>query len=115
MLSLHTVAQQYGSFKDPRDGKVYKTVKIGGQEWMAENLNVSKFRNGDIIPHAKSNAEWKAAGEKKQPAWCYYENDPSNGVKYGKLYNWYAVRDPRGVGTTGISCSIGYRMDKTGG
>ncbi len=79
----------------------YKSVKIGTQTWMTENLNVSTFRNGDPIPQAKSNEEWEQAGENKQPAWCYYENDPKNGNKYGKLYNWYAVNDPRGLAPAG--------------
>ena len=94
-------AQQYVSFKDARDGRVYKTVKIGNQAWMAENLSVSIFRNGDPIPQAKTNQEWIKAGDNKQPAWCYYENDPANGAKYGKLYNWYAVIDPRGLAPVG--------------
>ena len=73
------------------------TVKIGSQTWAKANLNVSTFRNGDTIPEAKSNDEWKAAGDGKKPAWCYYNNDPANGLKHGKLYNWYAVNDPRGL------------------
>jgi uncharacterized protein (TIGR02145 family) len=79
----------------------YKSVKIGTQTWMVENLNVSTFRNGDPIPEAKTNEEWEKAGKNKQPAWCYYENDPKNGAKYGKLYNWYAVSDPRGLAPVG--------------
>lgn len=79
----------------------YKTVKIGGQIWMAENLSVDKFRNGDTIPYAETGEAWKAAGENKQPAWCYYDNDPANGSKYGRLYNWYAVNDPRGLAPAG--------------
>lgn len=71
------------------------------QEWMPENLNVDKFRNGDEIPEIRDAAAWEAAGESKQPAWCYYENDPTNGEKYGKLYNWYAVADPRGLCPSG--------------
>jgi uncharacterized protein (TIGR02145 family) len=77
------------------------TVTIGDQVWMTKNLNVDKFRNGDPIPEAKTNEEWIKAGENKQPAWCYYENDPANGEKYGKLYNWYAVNDPRGLAPEG--------------
>ena len=50
---------------------------------------------------AKTNEEWNQANENKQPAWCYYENDPKNGAKYGKLYNWYAVNDPRGLAPAG--------------
>lgn len=81
-------------------------VKIGKQIWMAENLNSTKFRNGDIIPLAKTEEEWIKAGENKQPAWCYYGNrsiqdDPNYGDKYGKLYNWYAVNDPRGLAPIG--------------
>jgi len=76
-------------------------VQIGTQIWMTKNLDVSKFRNGDPIPEAKTDEEWKKAGENKQPAWCYYENDPANGAKYGKLYNWYAVDDARGLAPVG--------------
>jgi uncharacterized protein (TIGR02145 family) len=78
-----------------------KQVSIGSQIWMAENLNVDKFRNGDRIPEATTDAEWKRAGESKQPAWCYYQNDPKNGTIYGKLYNWFAVNDPRGLAPEG--------------
>jgi uncharacterized protein (TIGR02145 family) len=83
------------------EGQTYKTVKIGNQTWMAENLNVSTFRNGDPIPQAKTNKEWELAGKNKTPAWCYYENDPKNGEKYGKLYNWYAISDYRGLAPEG--------------
>jgi TolA-binding protein len=79
----------------------YKSVKIGTQTWMAENLNVSTFRNGDPIMEAKTNEEWEKAGKEGKPAWCNYENDPKNGAKYGKLYNWYAVNDPRGLAPAG--------------
>jgi len=68
---------------------------------MTRNLDVDRFRNGDIIPHAESNEEWKKAGENGQPAWCYYDNDPEKGKKYGKLYNWYTVNDPRGLAPEG--------------
>ena len=87
---------------DKRDGQTYKTVKIGNQVWMAENLNVDKFRNGELIPEAKTNEEWRKAGENRQPAWCYYDNDPENGRYYGKLYNWYAVSDSRGLAPKGL-------------
>jgi uncharacterized protein (TIGR02145 family) len=99
--SVLLFAQQYGSFKDARDGKVYKTVKIGNQIWMAENVNVDRFRNGDPISQVKTDEAWKRAKENKEPAWCYYKNDPSNGLKYGKLYNWFAVNDPRGIAAVG--------------
>jgi uncharacterized protein (TIGR02145 family) len=78
-----------------------KEVKIGTQTWMTENLNVDKFQNGDPIPEVKSQVDWKKAAENMQPAWCYYDNKASNGEKYGKLYNWYAVNDPRGLAPKG--------------
>jgi len=62
---------------------------------------VATFRNGDPIPEAKTDEEWQKAGENKQPTWCYYGNDPKNGEQYGKLYNWYAVNDPRGLAPEG--------------
>ena len=93
--------QTTGTITDTRDGKVYKTVVIGTQFWTAENLNVSTFLNGDSITEAKTNEEWKKAGEEGKPAWCYYNNDPKYGSKYGKLYNWYAVNDPRGLAPIG--------------
>jgi uncharacterized protein (TIGR02145 family) len=76
-------------------------VTIGNQIWMTKNLNVDTFRNGDTIPEAKSAEEWVKAIRSKQPAWCYYNNDSSNGEKYGKLYNWYAVNDKRGLAPNG--------------
>ena len=84
-----------------KDANSYKTVQIGTQLWIASNLNVSHFRNGDPIPEAASAAEWKQAAEDKRPAWCYYNNDPVNGRTYHKLYNWYAVNDPRGLAPYG--------------
>jgi uncharacterized protein (TIGR02145 family) len=79
------------------DGNSYDTVRIGTQTWMAENLNVARFRNGDTIPEARTMEEWKKAAENQQPAWCYYDYDPKYGDKYGKLYNWFVINDPRGL------------------
>ncbi|MDP3150186.1 MAG: fibrobacter succinogenes major paralogous domain-containing protein [Ignavibacteria bacterium] len=75
-----------------------QSVKIGLQEWMVENLNVDHYRNGDSIPEVKSQQQWS---DLKTGAWCYYKNDSKNGEKYGKLYNWYAVNDPRGLAPKG--------------
>lgn len=75
----------------------FKIVKISNQIWMAENLNVGNFRNGEEIPEAKTNEQWKKAGEEGKPACCNYNNDPENGKKFGKLYNCYALKDPRGL------------------
>ena len=101
VLIQNLTDQQFGTLKNLRDDKMYKTVKIGEQVWMAENLNVSTFRNGDSIPHAITNQEWDDAGKEGRPAWCYYENNTNNGLKYGKLYNWYAVIDKRGLSPKG--------------
>lgn len=79
------------------DGNTYKTVKIGIQLWMKENLNVSHYRNGDPIPEVKNPTEWINL---TTGAWCYYINDSAMGPRYGKLYNWYAVNDPRGLAPT---------------
>ena len=84
-----------------KDSNSYNTVHIGSQVWMSANLNVSHFRNGDIIPEAEGVDEWKKAGNEGRPAWCYYGNDPVNGRTYKKLYNWYAVNDPRGLAPYG--------------
>jgi uncharacterized protein (TIGR02145 family) len=78
-----------------------KGVAIGTQVWTTKNLDVATFRNGDAIPQAKTDEEWEAAGDNKQPAWCYHENNTANGTKHGKLYNWYAVNDVRGLAPTG--------------
>jgi uncharacterized protein (TIGR02145 family) len=91
-LSLFSCGQ-----KD-QEGNSFSTVKIVKQVWMAENLNVEHYRNGDPIPQVQDNGEWERL---TTGAWCYYENIPSNGEKYGKLYNWYAVNDPRGLAPEG--------------
>jgi uncharacterized protein (TIGR02145 family) len=92
---------------DSGEGKSMKSVKIGTQTWAVENLNVSKFKNGDIIEEIHSDGEilsdeeYQKAEEEGKPAWCHYDNDPANGQIYGKLYNWFAVNDPRGLAPTG--------------
>ena len=78
-----------------------QTVTIGSQIWTTKNLDVSTFRNGDTIPQVQTDKAWMNAGDNKQPAWCYYDNDPANGEKYGKLYNWYAINDSRGLAPVG--------------
>lgn len=75
-----------------------QTVTIGSQTWMLKNLDVSKYRNGDPIPQVTDPTEWAGL---TTGAWCYYNNDSANGTTYGKLYNWYAVNDPRGLAPTG--------------
>ena len=67
-------------------------------EWMVQNLNEELYRNGDTIPEVKDPKKWEKL---KTGAWCYYDNEPKNGGEYGKLYNWYAVNDPRGIAPKG--------------
>ncbi len=83
------------------NGRNYKTVVLNKRIFMAENLNVDKFRNGDPIPEAKTTEEWLSANKNKLPAWCYYNNNPKVGEKYGKLYNFYAIEDSRGLAPIG--------------
>jgi uncharacterized protein (TIGR02145 family) len=73
------------------------TIVIGTQQWARLNLDVVTYRNGDIIPQVTDEATWNNL---TTGAWCYYNNDPAN-ASYGKLYNWYAVNDPRGLAPTG--------------
>ena len=75
-------------------------IFIGSQIW-STNLDLNHFRNGDLIPEAKSDEDWNQAGEKHTPAWCYFNNDPDNNAIFGKLYNFYAVNDPRGLARLG--------------
>lgn len=76
------------------DGNVYNTIKIGDQCWTSENLNVTHYRNGDSIPCVTDSATWVNL---TTGAYCDYNNDPSNSAIYGRLYNWYAVNDSRGL------------------
>ncbi|MBU6331934.1 MAG: hypothetical protein KGQ80_05920, partial [Bacteroidetes bacterium] len=80
------------------DNNTYATVQIGTQCWTQSNLKVTKYRNGDIIPTGLSNAQW---GSTTSGAYAIFNNDPVNDALYGKLYNWYAVTDSRGLCPTG--------------
>jgi uncharacterized protein (TIGR02145 family) len=85
----------YGNLMD-QDGNIYKTVTIGNQTWMAENLRVTIFRNGDTIRHVADNS-WD---DLTSGAYCNYNNE-ENLHKAGRLYNWYAVIDPRNLAPEG--------------
>jgi uncharacterized protein (TIGR02145 family) len=89
--AVHNANVSYGQMSD-QAGNVYKTIIIGTQEWMAENLNTDIYRNGDLIPTDLSNAEWSATNS---GAWTAPDNDLSLTCPFGKLYNWYAVVDSR--------------------
>ncbi len=90
------------------DGNVYESVTIGTQCWMKSNLNVSRYRNGDIIPQVTDPAVWS---QLTTGAWCYYENNTANGTIYGKLYNWYAITDPRGLAPEGWHIPLNNEWD----
>ncbi len=83
------------------EGNEYKTIVIGEQEWMAENLKTSSYRDRSDIAHVPEGGEWRSL---VSGAWSYYDNDSSNDPVYGKLYNWYAVVDNRGL------CPSGWRV-----
>lgn len=83
------------------DGNVYDTVSIGTQVWMKSNLKVSRYRNGEAIPTGLDTAEWQLTDS---GAYAIYKDEASKNNTYGKLYNWYAVADPRGL------CPVGWRV-----
>ncbi len=93
--TLHATLKQLINAKDAESQAQKSEVIIGAQAWMAKNLEITTFRNGDPIPQAASDEAWSIAVQNKQPAYCY------NGETYGKLYNWYAVNDPRGLAPEG--------------
>jgi uncharacterized protein (TIGR02145 family) len=98
--NVHNPTKTYGTVTD-QQGNVYKTIVIGTQEWMAENLKSTIYQNGDLIPNLIDNAEWSNLST---GAWCYYNNDSLFNCPYGKLYNWYAASDPRNV------CPVGWHV-----
>jgi uncharacterized protein (TIGR02145 family) len=98
--NVHNPDLTYGSMTD-QEGNVYKTIVIGTQEWMAENLNTSVYRNGDAIPTNLDDATWAAT---TSGAWAYYNNDASYACPYGKLYNWFTCVDARGL------CPVGWHV-----
>ncbi len=95
-LSLHF--EGWGSTVTDIDGNVYKTITIGTQTWMAENLKTTRYRNGDPITYITDNYQWKNA---YAGAYCWYDNDLSNRAVYGALYNYFAVNDSRKIAPVG--------------
>lgn len=83
------------------DGNTYRTVRIGDQVWMAENLRSTRFRDGSPIPQVPSQADWEALGS---AAWASYDNNALNIAAFGMLYNGFAAEDPRGL------CPSGWRI-----
>jgi uncharacterized protein (TIGR02145 family) len=98
--NVHNSNLTYGSMTD-QEGHVYKTIVIGSQEWMAENLNTGIYRNGDHITTGLDDAAWSV---NTSGAWTYYNNDSGYACPFGKLYNWYACVDPRQL------CPLGWHV-----
>ncbi len=98
--NVHSPEVTYGSLVD-QSGNIYKTVDINGQVWMAENLKTDSYTNGDAIAFNLTNSQWQSI---TTGAWSNYDNNPAAECPYGKLYNWYAVSDPRGL------CPIGWHV-----
>jgi uncharacterized protein (TIGR02145 family) len=94
----------YGSVTD-QNGNTYATIVIGTQEWMGENLRTTTYANGDPIPNVTDGFTW---GQLTTGAWAHYNNDSQYEIPYGKLYNWYAVADPRNV------CPAGWHVPTDG-
>ena len=86
--TIQTSIAKYGGGITDIDGNNYRTVIIGKQEWMCENLKVSKYNDGKIVPNVNGDSNWKNLNS---GAWCNLKNSDSLGKIYGKLYNWYAV------------------------
>jgi uncharacterized protein (TIGR02145 family) len=104
-LSNHKPTNGYGLNITDVEGNSYKTVYIGTQTWMAENLKASKYNDGTDIPNITDNTQWSNL---TTGAWAYYNNDVANNAKYGKLYNWYAV-SPTTNGNKNV-CPTGWHV-----
>lgn len=94
LYSITLSSQLMGGFMSPThtvtdiEGNEYKTVKIGTQIWMAENLRTATYNNGTAIPNVTNGSTWSGL---TSGAWCYYNNNSSYNIPYGKLYNWYTM------------------------
>lgn len=97
--NVHDANKYYGVMAD-QQGNVYKTITIGEQEWMAENLRTSIYRNGEAINYEGNSSLWSL----NIGSWCFFENDPQYNCPYGKLYNWIVIADPRKV------CPVGWHV-----
>jgi uncharacterized protein (TIGR02145 family) len=97
--NVHDASKYYGVMAD-QQGNVYKTITIGEQEWMAENLRTSIYRNGEPINNDFVSNSWALYIGR----WCYFNDNPQYNCPYGKLYNWLVVADPRKV------CPVGWHV-----
>jgi len=86
---------------DPVDNDTISRITLCNQSVMKMNLSVDRYRDGTPIREAQTNSDWIDADAKGEGAWCYYSNNSQFGVTYGKLYNWHAVNNPKGLAPTG--------------
>ncbi len=91
-------APRYAGTMTDVDGNTYRTVRIGRQVWMGENLKVTHYSNGDAIPHISDSGQWR---DRTTGAWCTYNNDQKNVALYGLLYNWRSLADRRKLAPKG--------------
>jgi uncharacterized protein (TIGR02145 family) len=93
-LALFVLNAEGQDFVKDIDGNEYQTIKIGDQVWMAENLRVTHYRNGEAIPNIQDSKQW---WELTSGAYCDAANDPAKGDSLGRLYNWYVIDDTRNI------------------
>jgi uncharacterized protein (TIGR02145 family) len=101
LFCLLSFSQNDNSISPPSTKEMYGEVQIGEGIWMTKNLNEDRFKDGTPIFEAETEEMWKSANKRKAPAWCYYDYDPANGAKKGKLYNYYAVWSYHGLAPQG--------------
>jgi len=97
LLPLLSGAQMTGETVTDYDGNVYHVLKTGSQDWLAENLKVTHFSDGSAIDKIKGSTAWEETSENERAAYCDYKNNEANSAVYGRLYNFFAVNDPRGL------------------
>lgn len=98
--AINSIGTVFGSETSFTTDTIFSGINIGSQTWAGRNLDVVTYRNGDSIPQITDPLQWS---NMTTGAWCWYNNDSSlsNGGTYGRLYNWYAVNDPRGLAPSG--------------
>ena len=98
VLALVLLMVGFGGSPCNKEKETCTLITTGTQTFMDKNLVVVTYRNGDVIPQVADQTAWASL---TTGAWCHYNNDPANDTIYGKLYNWYAVNDPRGLAPQG--------------
>lgn len=97
LSAANNTTPSFGTLTD-FDNNTYRTIQIGTQTWMADNLRVTKFRNGTAIPNITDSVQWQNT---TNGAWCYYNNNASFNSTYGKLYNYYVIENSNNICPTG--------------